>query len=86
MTGRRNSLTLPVWSELNASGITQETPRRLQLVEMSDKIADGVNSRCEVHSSPVHFPPSATQMCLIEFGAIQMPLAVGSSRRRRLLP
>ena len=30
-------LTSQLWSELNASGITQETPRRLQFVEMSDK-------------------------------------------------
>ena len=37
MTGRRYLLTWPMWSEFNESGITQETPRRLQLVEMSDK-------------------------------------------------
>ena len=48
-------LTSPMWSELNESGITQETPRRLQFVEMSDKMADGLNSTFEVHSVPVHF-------------------------------
>ena len=47
--------TSQLWSLSNESGITQETPRSLHLVEMSDKTADGANSRCEVHSVPVHF-------------------------------
>ena len=69
-------LTSLMWSELNEFGITQETPRSLQFVEMSDKTADGLNSTFEVHCVPVHFRFRATQMCLIAFGAIQMPLAV----------
>ena len=47
------NLTFELWSELKALGITQETPRRLQFVEMSDKMADGVSSTFEVHSAPV---------------------------------
>jgi hypothetical protein len=75
-----------MWSELNESGITQETPRRLQLVEMSDKTADGWSSTFEVHSVPVHAWPDATQICAIAFGAIQMPPAFESPQTPPLLP
>ena len=47
-------LTSQLWSELIPLGTTQETPRSLQFVEMSDKMADGVSSTFEVHSLPVH--------------------------------
>jgi hypothetical protein len=47
-------LTLKLWSESRESGITQETGRRLRLVEMSYKTADGVSSTCAVHFLPVH--------------------------------
>src|SRR5271166_2717818 len=50
-------LTSPLWSELNASGTTQDTPRRLQFMEMSDKTDDGVSSTFDVHCVPVHFDP-----------------------------
>src|SRR5689334_17157155 len=72
--------TSKLWSELDASGITQETPRRLQLVEMSDKMAAGVSSTFDFHSWPVHVWPDATQMCAMAFGAIQMPPARASAQ------
>ena len=64
---------LPEWSEFYPSGVTQETPRSLHLVRMSDKTADGLGSMLLVNSLPVHCPSTALQMCLIAFGAIQMP-------------
>ena len=65
----------PAWSEFFPAGVTQETPRSLHLVRMSDKTADAWVSTFEVHSLPVHCPLPATQMCLIAVGAINMPEA-----------
>jgi hypothetical protein len=79
-------LTSPMWSELNESGITQETPGRLQFVEMSDKTAVGSSLTFEVHSVPVQVWPDATQICAIAFGAIQMPPAFESAQAPPLLP
>jgi hypothetical protein len=45
------NVTAKLWSESTASGITHETPRNLQFVEMSDKTTDCCNSTFEVHSS-----------------------------------
>jgi hypothetical protein len=65
-------LAKPAWSEFFPSGVAQATPGSLHLVRLSDKTADE-GSMCEVHSLPVHFPSAALQMCLIAFGANQMP-------------
>jgi hypothetical protein len=78
--GPPTTLTFQLWSELNPLGTTQETPRSLQLVEMSDKIAAGVSSTFCVNCFPTHFWPTAPQVCAIAFGAIQMPKACGSGQ------
>src|SRR5437763_14115904 len=67
--------TLPAWSEFAPSGITQDTPRKPHLEEMSVKTSEGARSTFVLHSLPEHFWARTRQMCLIAFGAIQMLLA-----------